>query len=109
MPDLAAGRDTGCLGALHAAAALLGLPAQADKGYHGAGIGIHTPTKGAHLAPSTATRNRLLTRLRAEGERGIALLKTRWKALRHVRLCPQRIGAITAAALVLTTAERPIR
>src|SRR5215217_4024411 len=109
MHDLAAARATGFLGALHAAAALLGLPALADKGYDGAGIGIHTPAKGAHLAPSTATRNRLLTRLRAEGERGIALLKTRWKALRHVRLCPQRIGAIAAAALVLTSAERPIR
>jgi hypothetical protein len=109
MHNLAAARATGSLGALHAAAALLELPALADKGYHGAGIGIHTPAKGAHLAPSTATRNRLLTRLRAEGERGIALLKTRWKALRHVRLCPQRIGAITAAALALTIAERPIR
>src|SRR3712207_2682183 len=94
---------------LHAAAALLGLPALADKGYHGAGIGIHTPAKGTHLAPSTATRNRLLTRLRAEGERGIALLKTRWKAINRIRLCPQRIGAVVAAALVLTTAERPIR
>src|SRR3712207_3884819 len=80
--DLAATRATGFLGALHAAAALLGLPALADKGYDGAGIGIHTPAKGAHLAPSTACRNRLLTRLRAEGERGIALLQTRWKALR---------------------------
>jgi hypothetical protein len=112
MHDLAAARATGFLGALHAAAALLGLPALAalaDKGYTGAGIGIHTPAKGARLAPSTSTRNRLLTRLRAEGERGIALLQTRWKALRHVRLCPQRIGAIAAAALVLTIAERPIR
>jgi hypothetical protein len=44
-----------------------------------------------------------------EGERGIALLKTRWKALNRIRLCPQRIGAITKAALVLTRAERPIR
>ena len=107
--DLAAARATGFLGGLHAAAALLGLPALADKGYDGAGIGIHTPAKGGNLAPSTATRNRLLTRLRAEGERGIALLKTRWKALRRIRLCPQRLGAIVAAALVLTTAERPIR
>ena len=107
--DLAAARATGFLGTLHAAPALLGLPTLADKGYDGAGIGVHTPAKGAHLAPSTACRNQLLTRLRAEGERGIALLKTRWKALRHVRLCPQRIGAIAAAALVLTTAERPIR
>jgi hypothetical protein len=109
MHDIAAAGATGFLGAVHAAAALLGLTALADKGYHGAGIGVHTPAKGARLAPSTSTRNQLLTRLRAEGERGIVLLKTRWKALRHVRLCPQRIGAIAAAALVLTTAERPIR
>src|SRR3954469_15857499 len=107
--DLTAARVTGFLGALHAAAALLGLPTLADKGYTGAGIGIHTPAKGGNLASSTATCNRLLTSLRAEGERGIALLKTRWKALRHIRLCPRRIGAITAAALVLTSAERPIR
>ena len=107
--DLAAARFTGFLGALHAAAALLGLFALADKGYDGAGIGIQTPAKGGNLAPSTACRNRLLTRLRAEGERGIALLKTRWRALRRIRLCPQRIGAIVAAALVLTTTERPVR
>ncbi len=107
--DLAAARATGFLGTLHAAAALLGLSTLADKGYDGAGIGVHTPAKGAHLAPSTACRNQLLTRLRAEGERGIALLKTRWKALHRIRLCPQRIGAIVAAALVLTSAERPIR
>jgi hypothetical protein len=37
------------------------------------------------------------------------MLKTRWKALRHVRLCPRRIVAIAAAALVLSIAERPIR
>src|SRR3712207_1502268 len=50
MHDLAAARATGFLGAVHAAAALLGLPALADKGYHGAGIGVHTPVKGARLA-----------------------------------------------------------
>src|SRR3954471_6336072 len=44
--DLAAARATGFLGALHAAAALLGLPALADKGYDGAGAGIATLTKG---------------------------------------------------------------
>jgi hypothetical protein len=52
MHDLAAARTTGFLGALHAAAALLGLPVLADKGYDGAGIGIHTPTKGGKLAPA---------------------------------------------------------
>jgi hypothetical protein len=107
--DLTAARATGFLGALHAAASLLGLATLADKGYDGAGIGIHTPAKGAHLTAGTACRNRLLTGLRAEGERGIAMLKTRWKALNRIRLCPRRIGAIAAAALVLTTAEQPIR
>ena len=107
--DLAAARVTGFLGALHAAASLLGLPSLADKGYDGAGAGIHTPVKGGGLHPDTAARNELIGCLRAEGERGIALLKTRWKALRRIRLCPQRIGAVVAAALVLTTLERPIR
>src|SRR3954447_3844828 len=107
--DLTAARVTGFLGALHAAAALLGLPALADKGYDGAGAGIHTPVKGGGLHPDTAARNELIGCLRAQGERGIALLKTRWKALRRIRLCPQRIGAVVAAALVLTTLERPIR
>jgi DDE superfamily endonuclease len=112
--DLTAARVTGFLGALHAAA-LLGLPALAalaalaDKGYDGAGAGVLTPTKGGNLHPDNLTRNLLLDCLRAQGERGIALLKTRWKALNRIRLCPQRIGAIAKAALVLTTAERPIR
>jgi hypothetical protein len=104
--DLAAARATGFLGALHAAASLLGLPALADKGYDG-GAGILTPTKGRGLHPDNAARNQLLSCLRAPGERGVALLKTRWKALNRIRLCPQWIGAIAAAALVLTTAERP--
>jgi len=107
--DLAAARVTGFLGAVYAAAALLGLPALADKGYDGAGAGVLTPAKGANLHPDNLTRNRLLGCLRAQGERGIALLKTRWKALNRIRLCPQRIGAIAKAALVLANAERPIR
>ncbi len=107
--DLTAARVTGFLGAVYAAAALLGLPALADKGYDGAGAGVLTPTKGGNLHPDNRTRNRLIGCLRAQGERGIALLKTRWKALNRIRLCPQRIGAIAKAALVLTAAERPIR
>jgi len=107
--DLTAARVTGFLGALYAAAALLGLPALADKGYDGAGAGVLTPTKGRGLHSDNLARNELLGCLRAEGERGIALLKTRWRALGRIRLCPQRIGAIAKAALVLTTAERPIR
>src|SRR4051812_47016602 len=49
--DLSAARATGFLGALHAAAALLELATLADKGYHGAGAGIATPTTGRHLHP----------------------------------------------------------
>jgi hypothetical protein len=107
--DLTAARATGFLGAMYAAAALLGLPALADKGYNGAGAGVLTPTKGGDLHSDNTTRNELIGCLRAQGERGIALLKTRWKALNRIRLCPQRIGAIAKAALVLTNVERPIR
>jgi hypothetical protein len=42
----------------------------------------------------------------SSGELGNAILKTRWKALRRIRLSPQRIGDITAAALVLSTLDR---
>ena len=68
--DLAAARAIGFLGALHAAAALLGLPALADKGYDGAGAGVLTPTKGRGLHPDNLTRNLLLGCLRAEGNAG---------------------------------------
>src|SRR3954453_9096715 len=107
--DLTAARATGFLGAVHGAAGRLGLPSLADKGYDGAGAGIHTPVKGGGLHPDTTARNELIGGLRARGARAIAVLKTRWKALRGIRMCPQRIGAVVAAALVLTTLERPIR
>ncbi|MFD0743023.1 transposase family protein [Phytohabitans flavus] len=43
--------------------------------------------------------------IRAIGERGNSLLKTTFKALRNVSLCPRRIGDIVAAALVLLHIE----
>lgn len=101
--DITAAR-THVLPALYPAAAA-GLPTLTDKGYAGAGIGIHTPTKGRNLAPDNATRNTLLTALRAIGERGNAILK-KWKALTRIRLSPERIGDIAAAAIVLSTLER---
>ncbi|GAA0918493.1 hypothetical protein Vau01_068310 [Virgisporangium aurantiacum] len=39
--------------------------------------------------------------IRAVGDRGNSLLKTTFKALRNVSLCPWQIGKIAAAALVL--------
>jgi hypothetical protein len=93
------------LPALYAAAAS-GLPTLADKGYTGAGIGIHVPVKGRGLHLDTAATNLLITALRAPAERGNATLKSTWRALRRITLCPWRIGHITAAALVLSTMQR---
>lgn len=99
--DITAAREH-VLPALYPAAAA-GLPTLADKGYTGAGIGIHVPTKGADLARDNRCRNQLLNASRAPAERANALLKSSFKALRRITLCPQRIGHIVIAALVLLT------
>jgi len=105
--DITAAR-THVLGALYPAAAH-GLPTLTDKGYVGAGIGTHVPTKGRDLAPDNQTRNQLISALRAPAERANALLKRTWKALERVTLDPWRIGRITAAALVLLILQRGTR
>lgn len=105
--DIIAAR-THALPALYPAAAA-GLPTLTDKGYVGAGIGIIVPTKGRDLAPDNQTRNQLISALRAPAERGNALLKQTWRALRHVTLDPGRITEITAAALVLLHLQRGSR
>jgi len=87
-------------------AAAAGLPTLADKGYTGAGIGIHVPLKGADPGVDNRARNLLITALRAPAERANALLKSSFKALRRITLCPWRIGHITAAALVILTMNR---
>ena len=99
---------THCLGALYKAAAD-GLPTLTDKGYQGAGIGVHTPVKGRTLDVDNRSYNKLLTGLRAIGERANAELKQRWRCLRRIRLCPHRIGNIVAAAIVLSTLQRRSR
>jgi DDE superfamily endonuclease len=73
-------------------------------GYEGEQSTLTIPVKRAADRPLTAdqrTVNALHAASRALAERGNALLKTTFKALRRVSLCPWRIGAITAAALVL--------
>jgi hypothetical protein len=96
------------LPALYPAAAA-GLPVLTDKGYAGAGIGIQVPIKGHKLCPDNRTHNKLINALRAPAERANALLKSTWRALRRVTLDPWRIGAITAAALVLLHLQKPAR
>ncbi|HEX2073703.1 MAG TPA: transposase family protein [Geodermatophilus sp.] len=76
----------------------------ADLGYEGQRAALTTPIKhsaGRRLTAGQRTVNALHAATRAPAERGNSLLKTTFKALRRVSLCPWRIGAITAAALVL--------
>jgi hypothetical protein len=90
-------------------AAAAGLPALADPGYDGAGIGVHIPVKqpadGRELDIGTRTRNAIQRSLRCLGERGFALLTGRWRALHHITASPSKIGTIARAALVLTHFE----
>jgi hypothetical protein len=79
-----------------------------DLGYEGENTRLVCPTKttrGAALTVEQRTINTLHAATRALAERGNSLLKTTFKALRRVSLCPWRIGAITAAALVLLHQE----
>jgi DDE superfamily endonuclease len=79
-----------------------------DLGYEGEHTRLHCPiknTRGGTLSAEQRTVNALHSATRALAERGNSLLKATFKALRHVSLCPRRIGAITAAALVLLHTE----
>ena len=75
----------------------------ADLGYEGERNALTTPITpaGRRLTGDERCVNLLHAAVRAPAERGNSLLKTSFKALRRVSLCPWRIGAITAAALVL--------
>jgi hypothetical protein len=93
----------------------------ADLGYEGEATRLTCPIKkptppktpASALRPANTpvlsveqrTINTLHSATRALAERGNSLLKTTFKALRRVSLCPWRIGAITAAALVLLHTE----
>jgi hypothetical protein len=78
--------------------------ALADRGYEGERAALTIPIKrpsGRRLTADQRTVNLLHAATRAPAERSNSLLKTTLKALRRISLCPWRIGAITAAALVL--------
>lgn len=106
--DLVAAREH-VLATLYWAASQLDLPALADGGYEGAGIGVHTPIKqpadGRALEVDNRTYNSLLRGLRYLGERGFAVLVGRWRTLRHFTCSPTKIGVIVKAALVLSHFE----
>ena len=57
------------------------------------------------LHRDTRCYNQLITDLRAPTQRAHALLGY-WRALERVTVCPQSIGPIVAAALVLTSMQR---
>jgi hypothetical protein len=79
-----------------------------DLGYEGEAevitVAFKKPKNG-QLTDVQQTFNKAHNRVRAIGERGNSLLKTTFKALRNVSLCPWKIGKIAAAALVLLHIE----
>jgi hypothetical protein len=80
----------------------------ADLGYAGERAALTTPVEhrsGRRLTADQRTVNLLHAATRAPAERGNSLLKTTCKALRRITVCPWRIGAITAVALVLLHRE----
>ena len=85
------------------------MPALADSGYEGAGIGIKVPVRqppdGRDLDLGNRTRNALQRSLRCPGERAFALLTQRWRTLQHITASPGKITQIARAALVLTHFE----
>jgi hypothetical protein len=81
-----------------------GAPALADLGYEGEPEVFTIPfkkPKGGELTVDQQAFNAVHGALRCLGERANSLLKTTFKALRHHRGCPWRLGTIVAAALVL--------
>ncbi len=109
MHDLVAAARDHVLPALYWAAAHLDLPTLAERGYEGAGIGIHTPIKqpadGRALAPrETASTTRCSVGCAPCASAASPCSSARWRALRFT-CSPERIGTVVKAALVLTHFE----
>ena len=87
-----------------------GSPPQAGGTPTASGAGIQVPVRrqrgGRELDEATLGWNAYINAHRAPVERSISVLKVRWRALKHVTLDPARIGAMAAAALVLTRTEK---
>jgi len=95
-------------------AAAEGVPTLTDLGYGGlAGPALRMAVKkvkGIELSEAHKQYNLIVRGVHGVAERANSLLKTTFKALRHVSVCPWRIGAIAKAALVLLHLEhgRPL-
>lgn len=79
-----------------------------DLGYEGEQTVITVAfkkPKNRPCGPIQQQYNKAHNAVRAIGERGNSLLKTTFKALRNVSLCPWTISRITAAALVILHIE----
>ncbi|WP_374328583.1 transposase family protein [Streptomyces sp. PSKA30] len=106
--DFSCARAHGPLEALDRTAAD-GLLPLTDTGYEGAPASFRMPhkkPKGGKLTEDQQQFNKVIGATRALAEKARADLKTRFKALRHVSLAPQRISGIVAAALVLFHFEK---
>jgi hypothetical protein len=106
--DTTAARADPDLLALVAAWVADGRPSLADLGYQGEPDIFTVPHKkpqGEELTVDQQTYNAVHGALRCLGERANSLLKTTYKALRHYRGCPWRLGDIVAAALALLHQE----
>lgn len=90
------------------------MPTLTDLEYEGAaGPALRMPVKkpkGGALTETQQQYNLAVRGVHAVAERANSLLKTTFKALRRITVCPWRIGAITKAALVLIHLEhgRPL-
>jgi hypothetical protein len=94
--DLTAARAHGVCGVADRAELYL----YADKGYVGGdGLTLLTPYKGRNLPDSAGEANRCHAAIRANAERGFAVLKS-WKTFRF-RSCPRQVGTFARAVLTL--------
>ncbi|PKW16685.1 DDE superfamily endonuclease [Saccharopolyspora spinosa] len=84
------------------------LPVLGDLGYEGESgtitVAFKKP-KGGELTDDQKAHNKTHNGKRAIGERGNSVLKTTFKALRNISLCPRKIGTIVKAALVILHTE----
>ncbi|WP_436390012.1 transposase family protein [Amycolatopsis sp. MEPSY49] len=98
--DLSAARDHDIVGALTAAAAG-GLPTLADRAYHAAGIGIHTPVEKAAGQPPPAPASGSTTCCSPEPSANAP-----WPSSKHAGEPGEAAGAVEAGR---TSADRPGR